>query len=178
MLVADRGLQPKRSCQVRRRPGTNRIGYKPHHPTPPNLDQRHPTFPQATGHPGHQGPGRRSTSRATSASAVPQPANQMLPRRAGRVSGMADTSAKPVRWGGLGVASRRPPRGLPRGSPGARLASSTGGEEGWCPRGAAWSGYARSTGCHTASSAQDHQWLPGIEGITTPAAHRMDADME
>jgi hypothetical protein len=36
---------------------------------------------------------------------------------------MADTSAKPGSVGGLGAASRRPPRGLPRGSPGAGLAT-------------------------------------------------------
>lgn len=45
------------------------IGYKPHHPTLPNVDQRHSTFPQAVGRPGDQGPGWRCPSGATSASA-------------------------------------------------------------------------------------------------------------
>ena len=27
------------------------IGYKPHYPTPPNVDQHHPTFLQTTGRP-------------------------------------------------------------------------------------------------------------------------------
>jgi hypothetical protein len=46
------------------------------------------------------------------------------------------------------VASRRPPRGLPPGAPGASMASSAGGGAGCCPRGTGWSGCARPTGCH------------------------------
>jgi hypothetical protein len=59
---------------------------------------------------------------------------------------MADTSVKLGR--GRGVASHRPPRGLPHGAPGASLTSSAGGGSGCCPRGTVWSGCARPTGCH------------------------------
>jgi hypothetical protein len=41
---------------------------------------------------------------------------------------MADTAPSPGSVGGLGAASRRPLRGLPRGSPGAGLATPAGGE--------------------------------------------------
>lgn len=50
-------------------------------------------------------------------------------------------------WGGAGVASHRPPQGLPRGNPGAGLAGSAGGTVTGCARDA-----ARSTRCHTAPS--------------------------
>jgi hypothetical protein len=54
---------------------------------------------------------------------------QNAPSPGGQVSRMADTSAKPgsVGWRGGGIPSTS--RGLPRGSPGARLATSAGGEE-------------------------------------------------
>jgi hypothetical protein len=80
-----------------------------------------------------------------------------MPSPGGRSPGWSTQAPSPVQWGWLGVASRRPPRGLPRGSPGAGLANSTGGGARCCPRGAAWSGYARSTGCHMAPSVQDRQ---------------------
>jgi hypothetical protein len=63
----------------------------------------------------------RPLSGATSASAARSIQN--MPSPGGQDSGMADTSAKPGSVGGLGAASRRPPRGLPRGSPGAGLAT-------------------------------------------------------
>src|SRR5947209_18804467 len=60
---------------------------------------------------------------------------------------MADTSVQP--GGSGGVASHRPPRGLPHGAPGASMASSAGGGAGCCPRGTVWSGCSRPTGCHS-----------------------------
>jgi hypothetical protein len=59
------------------------IGYKPHHPTPPNVDQHHPMFPQATGRVGHYGPGQRCPSGATSASAA-------RPKQTDALAGRAD----------------------------------------------------------------------------------------
>jgi hypothetical protein len=48
--------------------------------------------------------------------------------------------------------------GLPRGAPGANLASSTSGrEEQRCSRGTAWPGYARSSGCHTNPNTRDQR---------------------
>ena len=46
------------------------------------------------------------------------------------------------------MVSRRPPRGLPPGAPGASMASSAGGEAGCCHRRTGWSGCARPTGFH------------------------------
>ncbi len=76
--------------EIMSRPGADpvQIGCEPQYPTPSNVDQHHPTFPQATGRLIHQGPGRRSPRRATSASAARSP-NKTCPRRADKVSGMA-----------------------------------------------------------------------------------------
>ncbi len=53
------------------------------------------------------------------------------------------------------MASPRPPGGLPHASPGAEPDDAhTSSVEG-CPRAAAWSGCARSTGCHASPSVQD-----------------------
>jgi hypothetical protein len=53
------------------------------------------------------------------------------------------------------VASPRSPGGLPHASPGAEPDDAhTSSVEG-CPRAAAWSGCARSTGCHDSPSVQD-----------------------
>jgi hypothetical protein len=46
------------------------IGYKPHHPTPPNVDQHQPASSQATRRPERRSPGQGSLSGATSASAA------------------------------------------------------------------------------------------------------------
>lgn len=145
------------------------IGYKPYYPTPPNVDQR----PQRS-------PGHRPSRPPRPWPAFSQPryiskrsAAQTKHALAGR-AGLRDgpTSAEPGSVGWRGVASRRPPRGLPRDSPGARLPSSAGGGEGWCPRGATRLGYARSTGCHTAPSVQNHQWSPEIKKASRhPARH-------
>jgi hypothetical protein len=54
-----------------------------------------------------------------------------------------------------GVASHRPPQGLPCAAPGASPASSTGGGEVCCPQGSAWSG-SLPTGRHTTPRVQDH----------------------
>ncbi len=68
---------------------------------------------------------------------------------------MADTGAKPRLggWAGCGIPPTSP-RATTR-LPGAGLATPAGGEQGCCPRGAAWSGDARTTGCHTAPSEQE-----------------------
>ncbi len=52
---------------------------------------------------------------------------------------------------GLDAASRRSPQGLPCGAPGPSLASSAGSSVTCGPRGTAWSGCARSTGCPSPS---------------------------
>ena len=57
------------------------IGYKPHHPTPTNVDQHQPTSSQATAHLERQSAGQRSPSGATSANAALQP-NHALAGRA------------------------------------------------------------------------------------------------
>jgi hypothetical protein len=79
----------------------------------------------------------------------------IVPSPGGQVSGMADTSGKTGSVGGLGVASRRSPLRATTRLPGAGLATSAGGGQGCCPRRAAWSGDARTTGCHTAPSVQE-----------------------
>ena len=89
--------QPE-SCQVRRRSRQVQTGYKPHHPTLPNVDQPHPPFPQATGPPDHQDPGRRPPSRATSASTARSKTNHAL---AGRAS-LRDGCGQPPARAGLG----------------------------------------------------------------------------
>jgi hypothetical protein len=77
----------------------------------------------------------RPLSGATSASVARSIQN--MPSPGGQDSGMADPAPSPGSVGGLGAASRRPPRGLPRGSPGTGLATPAGGEQECCPRGAA-----------------------------------------
>jgi hypothetical protein len=49
------------------------------------------------------------------------------------------------------------PPGLPHASPGAELCDLRAGPVEGCPRAAAWSGSARPTGCHTATSVQDRR---------------------
>ena len=91
---------------------------------------------------------------------------QNMPSPGGQVSGMADTSAKPGRWGSGVWHPADLPEGYhaaPRGHAWqARPAVSGDGAPG-APRGRA---NARSTGCHTAPSVQDHPWSPGTGSIT------------
>ncbi len=89
------------------------IGYKPQYLTPPNVDQHHPTFPQATGRLIRQGPGRRSPRRATSASAARSP-NKTCPRRADRSPGWPSTSTGAA---GPGEGRVWHPADLPQGLP-------------------------------------------------------------
>jgi hypothetical protein len=74
-----------------------------------------------------------------------------VPTPGGQSSGMA--TKERLRLGQVGTvwaSHRLPSKGLPRGSPGAeRHNAHTGLVEG-CPRTAAWSSFARPTGCHTA----------------------------
>jgi hypothetical protein len=107
---------------MRVRPGYKSVQAASSDPTPPRVNQRRPTFPQATGHPYHEGPVWSSPSRPTSASAVPHH-DTMRPRRAGSLR-MADTNAKPRLGrrggGGCGIPSHADlPKGY-RGSPRAR----------------------------------------------------------
>jgi hypothetical protein len=69
------------------------------------------------------------------------------PRPSGNTAGWVEC--------GHGMALRRLPQGLPRGAPGASLASSADEGTRCCPQGAAWSGCAQSTGCHISLSVQD-----------------------
>lgn len=55
------------------------------------------------------------------------------------------------------------PSGLPHGAPGAELPQAITGRVEGCPRDTARSDSVRSTGCHTAPSVQDQQWLPASE---------------
>ena len=129
------------------------IGYRSHHPTLANVDQHHPTFPQATGHPDHQSPGQDPPSGATSPNAarskqnMPSPGGQvsrMASHQAragsgvGRGCGIPSTSLKGYRTAPQGQSSTRSPPVASRAAPGA-------------PCGRA---YARSTGFHTAPSVQ------------------------
>ncbi len=56
------------------------------------------------------------------------------------------------------------PPGLPHGDPGAELHEVVAGRVEGCPRVAAWSGYVRSTGCHTSPSVQDRDNPPPRRG--------------
>ena len=56
--------------------------------------------------------------------------------------------------GGLGVASRRPPQGLPHNTPGAEPHDARTGSVEACPWAAAWSGCATPTGYHTIPNVQ------------------------
>ena len=72
-------------------------------------------------------------------------------------AGLRDGQAQGRRdWvGEQGVASRRPPQGLPRGGPGAELhGAHTSCVEG-CPWAAAWSDCVKPTGRHTNPDVQD-----------------------
>jgi hypothetical protein len=171
-----RTLQPDNKIHLtdRRRRDHDRSGGGPGtswiQAVPPNVTRRArrpPAVPTAKPMAGVSK--RRCISKCSATTSTTQNA----PSPGGQVSGMAGISAKPSSVGWLGVASLRPPGGLPRGFPGAGLASSAGGWVGCCLRGAAWSGYARPTGCHTAPSVQDHQWSPGIgKASRHPARHR------
>jgi len=79
---------------------------------------------------------------------------------AGRqVSGMAEPLGGAVVrwWRRQGAASRRPPGGLPRDDPGAELHEVGSRLSEGCPRAAARTGDARSTGCRTSPA-----WLPSL----------------
>jgi hypothetical protein len=71
-------------------------------------NRRHPTFSQTTGHPDHQGPGRRSPSHAASPSSTRL--NHNMPSPGGQASGIANTSAKPWlgRVAGCGIPATSP----------------------------------------------------------------------
>jgi hypothetical protein len=127
-----------------------------------------PTFPQTTGHPDDQSPGRRSPSRTTSPNAA-RP-KQSMPSPGGQISRMTGHQRERGRAGcGQGGASRRPPPGLlPRGDPGAEPHEAAAGRVEGCPRAASRSGYARSTGCPTAPSVQDHPWSSGGRNASRP----------
>ena len=105
----------------------------------------------------------------------------IVPSPGGQVSGMADTSGKTGSVGGLGVASRRSPLRATTRLPGAGLATSAGGGQGCCPRRAAWSGDARTTGCHTAPSVQElsvptHPRLRRSNAKSGPAARERERE--
>ena len=78
-----------------------------------------------------------------------------MPSPGGQISGIRSYKNCCGLWEWTDVASHRSPRGLPRASPGAEPddAHSSSVEGG--PRAAAWSGCARSTGCHASPSMQD-----------------------
>jgi hypothetical protein len=74
-----------------------------------------------------------------------------------QISGMPASKTAAARLGGQGVASPRPPGGLPQGIPGAEPDDARAGSVEGCPRDALWSGCARSTGCRTSPRVQDRQ---------------------
>jgi hypothetical protein len=139
-------------------PRTNRV-----QAIPPNVDQRHPTFPQVTGH-----PDRKSLVGVLPAALHHQARcgpDQNMPSPGGQASGMAG-----YKCGGAGPGVDRVwhpidlPPGLPHDGPGAELHEAiTSCVEG-CPRAVVWSGYARPTGCHTSPSVQDHPWSSASSG--------------
>jgi hypothetical protein len=63
-----------------------------------------------------------------------------------------------ARSSGQGVASHRPPGGLPHVSPGAEPDDARADSVEGCPRADVWSGCARSTGCHTAAACKIDFW--------------------
>jgi len=136
---------------------TVQTGYKPHHPTPPNVDRHQPASSRAHARSGTEAlVGARLTG-ATSANATRPRPNHAL---AGRAD-LQDGHPTRTRLGQGGPRVWHPvdlPPGLPRGTPGAEPPEAAAGRVEDCPRGAAWSGYARPTGCPTAPSAQDHPW--------------------
>jgi hypothetical protein len=79
--------------------------------------------------------------------------DRALAGRAGLRDGRLRALLRPGRVG-RGVASPRPPRGLPHGSPGAEPNNARTGSAEGCPRAAVWSGCARSTRCHTAPACK------------------------
>jgi hypothetical protein len=88
-----------------------------------------------------------------------------MPSPGGQISGMAGHQRGPR----LGRVDRvwHPidlPPGLPRGDPGAELPEVVAYRVEGCPRVAAWSDYARSTGCHTRPSVQDRDNAPPRRG--------------
>ena len=154
-----------RSCQVRGDPGTNRV-----QTTSPNTSQRQPISTNISA--AHRSSRPLKPWSASSQRRYISQRNATQPKHAlaGR-AGLRD-ARPPARAGlgrcGQGVGSRRPPPGLPRGAPGAEPYEVAAGRVEGCPRGAAWSGYARSTGSHTAPSVQDHPWSLGMQKrITT-----------
>ena len=132
------------------------IGYRPHYLTPTNVDQHQPVSSQAVGHPGRRSAGQGSPSGATSANAARS--KQNMPSPGGQISRMAIH-----KHGGAGPGVDRVwhPIDLPQGyhttARGQSYPKIAAGRVEGCPRAAVWSGYARSTGCHTAPSVQD-QW--------------------
>jgi hypothetical protein len=81
-----------------------------------------------------------------------------MPSPGGQISGIANTRTAAAGPGARGVASPRPPGGLPHASPGTEPDDAhTRSVEG-CPRAAVWSGCARSTGCHTTPACKINLW--------------------
>ncbi len=80
-----------------------------------------------------------------------------MPSPGGQISGMAGHQRERdwVGWTGWGIPSISP-QGLPHGDPGAALPAALTGRVEGCPRVAARSDSARSTGCPTSPSVQDH----------------------
>jgi hypothetical protein len=72
-----------------------------------------------------------------------------LAGRAGLRDGRHQRQARLGGWAGRGIPPTSP-RATTR-LPGGRPDNPARGEQGCCPRGAAWSGDARTTGCHTGS---------------------------
>jgi hypothetical protein len=79
----------------------------------------------------------------------------VVPSPGGQISGIpaSKNCCGWVGWARCGIPSTS--RGLPRGIPGAEPDDARAGSVEGCPRDAAWSGCARSTGCHTNRSVQD-----------------------
>jgi hypothetical protein len=138
------GVEKERSAGRTR----EQIGYKPHHLTPPNVDQHRQASPQVKAHSDRQGTGRSCLNGATSASAARF--QQSMPSPGEQSPGWPSTSMAGARQAGIPSTSPR----APTRCPGASLASSTGGEYEISPRGSAWSGCAKPTGCHQ-SCGQD-----------------------
>jgi hypothetical protein len=80
--------------------------------------------------------------------------NQIMPSPGRQVSRMASRENDRGRTG-QGVASHRPPRGLPHASPGAEPTSARASSVEGCPRAGVWSGCARSTGRRLSPHVQD-----------------------
>ncbi len=70
------------------------------------------------------------------------------------------------------------PEGLPHGAPGAELPEAPGSHAESCPRIAAWSGYARPTGRHTAPARKIIRGRQSSETASQPPARTSRADTE